>query len=408
MSKVLLGVMMIGRMMANQMFMADQGMVQKTTIGEIDPSVNPSRLDVNVDKDINEKFPNADPFIVMLNQSRTKPVDTTRFEFLDHRPMSWWTHINLLAGYDAAAASMVVDDASIVAPGMIIKIPRTGEEIRIGAVDIDTNTISSLTRGFGSTAAAAIVDDDDIMIMPNAMEEGYTTPMALSTQPEFGYNYVQTVSTPINLSEQADQVALRAGGSERNRLTRDALFQHRTGMERVAIFGERKRATVNNKVVLKTGGIISFLSSNVFNLGGSVLTEYDFDDICEQVFRAGSDTKVLVCGGLMQLAITRFAKERVTVSEDAKSYGLTLKEFTPATGGRLIIAKSKTFEEYYSGYGLIVDMKNVDIRYFNKTNLYKNQQNGTSHEFIDEYACDFGMEVRQESTHGLIKGMKTA
>lgn len=389
-------------------FFATQGRVEKSTIGTVDPNTTPSRLDINCDKEIMELYPNADPFIVLLNKARKKPVDSIRFEWYDSRPMAWWTAINNGAGYADNAVSMVVDDSSVIPVGAIIKIPRTGEEIYVGANNTGTNTISSLVRAVGSTAAAAINDNDDIMVMPNAMADGYTTPGAVSTQPDNAYNYVQTLSTPVNLSEQAEDVAKRAGGSERDRLRREALFQHRTGMERISIFGERAKPTLNSKVVYKTGGINSFISSNVFNLGGAVLTEYDLDDMCEQVFRTGSDTKVLVCGGLMKTAITRFGKERVVVSEKAKSYGLSLYEYQAACGGTLMIAKSQTFNNYYAGWGTIVDVKNVRLRQFNPTRLRPNQQQGTSHEFIDEYQTEFGMEIRLQETHGLIKNMKTS
>jgi hypothetical protein len=384
----------------NLQFFAIQGYVKKATIGSVDTH---SRLDINVDKEIKELYPNADPFIVMLLKARKKPVDTIRFEYYDNRPMAWWTKINNSGGYAAGATSIVIDDASIIAPKAIIKIPRTGEEMRVTAVTLGTNTLT-VTRAYGSTAAAAIVDDDDILIMPNAMEDGYTTPEAVSTQPAMSYNYVQTFNTPVKLSRHAEEVAKRAGKSERGRLTREAMFQHRTGMERITLFSERYADAINQ--IYKTGGIVPQLSSNVFDLGGNILTEYDLDEICEQTFRKGNKTKVLVCGGKMQVAITRFAKERVRVSEAAKKYGLSLYEYQAAGGGVLMLAPSQTFENYYAGWGVIADMKNVDLRMFNDTVVRKDLQAKTDHGHIDEIETEFGVELRLEPTHGLIKNMK--
>lgn len=386
----------------NLQFFANQGMVTKSTIGSVDPVPTGNRLEIRCDKEIAELHPQEDPFIVMLLKARKKPVDTIRYEFYDDEPMAWWTKATTVA--DATATSLTVADASIIAPGMIIKIPRTGEEIRVGAVDTTANKLSSLVRAYGTSSAAAIEADDAILVMPNAMEDGYITPEAISTQPTLHYNYVQTLNTPIKISRHAEEVAKRAGTSERNRLRREALFQHRVGMERIILFGERYHDP--QRQIFKTQGLLSRISTNVFDCNGQGISELDFDDMCIEVLKYGSRTKLFVCGDRFIAKISRFAKERVQVEDGVKAYGLSLLKYTCSSGGSVVLTPSKIFDHYYSGWGFFVDMKNTYLRIFNDTVLRKDLQQKTMHGMIDEYETEFGTEFRLEKTFGVVKNAK--
>jgi hypothetical protein len=387
----------------NLQFFATQGMVTKKTIGSVDPDASGSRLEIRCEKEIAQLDPNEDPFIVMMLQAKKKPVDTIRYEYYDDEPMPWWT--TAAAAAAANAVSLTLADASILTAGQIIKIPRTGEEIRVGAVNADSNAISGLTRGYGSTAAATIVADDDVLVMPNAMEDGYSTPEAISTQPTLLYNYVQTFNTPVKVSNHAEEVALRAGGSERNRLRRSALFQHRLGMERIALFGERFHDAGNG--IYKTGGLLPRITTNVFDFASADITETEFDDCCIEVLRHGSRNKLFVTSDLMIAKVSRFAKERVQVEDGVKAYGLSLSSFRCSSGGKVILTPSRLFENYYAGWGFFVDMKNAHLRMFNDTRLRKDLQPKTVHGKIDEYETEFGTQFRLQKTHGVIKNVKT-
>jgi hypothetical protein len=171
-------------------------------------------------------------------------------------------------------------------------------------------------------------------------------------------------------------------------------------MERQCLFGERKEDTANKRRM--TRGVLKFISTNVYDAGGA-LTEAEFDtSVCETVFKYGSKRKVLVASPRMVSILNGFAKEKLQVSESAKAYGLDLQEYT-SPHGRLIIAPSKTLEQYYAYHSFIVDMMYVWIRPLRDTTLRRNIHAPDVDGFLDEHITEFGFELQLEKAHMTIK-----
>lgn len=359
------------------------------------------RQAIDVTKRIALEAPDESTLMVLLMRARKRPTQHWNVVWYDDRPNGWWTQVNNAAGYNADATNIVVDDASIFAAKDVIKVARTGEQLYVTDVDYDNNTIS-VTRQYGVTAKADLRNDDWLMQMGNAMEENSSAPKPKLAQPVERENYVQTVRTPFDESDLSAVSEVVTSESERKRLRRLKMLEHRLALERIALWGEKKKDTVNKRYL--AGGVVSFISSNVYDADG-LLTEKKFNgDFTEMGFKYGSKSKVLVCGPALGSVINDFAASKIQTSSGESTYGLKLN-YVQTFHGRVYIIVSQTFEHDYESWGVLLDMKHIHYRpqRGRDTKLYTNIQDNDVDGWMDEYRTKFTMQVELEKCHAIIK-----
>jgi len=154
-----------------------------------------AKLKIDMSEKIALLQPSANPLITFLKKAKgnTEVANNPKFSWLEDDLEARWTAINCVAGYADSDVKMVVDDGTIINVGQIIKVPRTGECLRVTVVNPDSDNVNEFTctRAFGTTAAAAIVDDDPIVILGNVNEEGATSPVIHSVSETEVYNYTR-------------------------------------------------------------------------------------------------------------------------------------------------------------------------------------------------------------------------
>ena len=358
------------------------------------------RRDLDVSKEIIRTTPDATPFTIMMLKSRKKPTKSAEFYWWEEDAFAYWTKINNGAGYNDSATDFVVDDETIFAAKDIVKVPRTGEVMLVTSIVASGHHLN-VTRGYGETTAAAILDNDDLVVLGNAMEERSSVPGEKTVQPTKLYNYTQIVRTPFGISGTLDAEQQVTNEQERQRLTRDKSIDHKLALERIMMFGERKQDTSSGKRQT-TRGVEKFIATNVYDAGG-VLTEAEFDlNVCEPVFKYGEPTKVLVASRRMLSIMNGWGKEKLQVSQGAKAYGLNLTEYV-SPHGTLLIAPSRTLEQYYAYHSFVIDMKYVEYKPLRDTKLRRNIQANDVDGFLDEYMTEFGLKFQMEKAHMMIK-----
>lgn len=369
--------------------------------------ISSQRKRFDVDKEIARLVPDVSPFTVFMMRARKQTVDSEKFFWYDEEPAPWWTQIDNVAGYDAVTTSLKVDSVDHISVKDVIKVTRTSEQMFVSAVDRVTKTVT-VVRGYGETAAAAIVDNDWVLKLGNAMEENSLAPEARVDQPTEHYNVTQEIRTPFNGSLKATKIALQTSQNERQRLRRRKGVEHRLELERTLLFGELKDDTTNKRRT--TRGVISFVKEggNVYNVG-KPLTEAEFELICEMAFQYGEGPKLLVACPRIISQINQFSAGKLKTEVGQNTYGVQITTYL-SSHGRLRIVESRTFEKGYDGYGVIVDMSNIKYRPLNgcDTKLDINLQENDRHGWLDEYWTEFGVEVHLAKTHTLITGVTAA
>lgn len=353
------------------------------------------RRDIDVSDKIARYIPNANPWLVMSLQSRKKSTTDYEFKWWEEDVYGYWTKVN--GTQTDVDTTIEVDDGTLFAAKDIAKVPSTGEIMFVSSVAGNNLTV---VRGYGETAAAAIADDADIVCLGNAMEERSGAPGEKLKQPTKVYNYCGIMRTPFGSSGTVEASRQVTTEQERTRLTRSKGIDHRLAIERQFLFGERKDDTTNKRRM--TRGLEKWITTNVYDAGGT-LTETEFDqNVCEPVFKYGSDTKVLIACRRLVSIINGWGKEKLQISQDTKAYGLKLTEYI-SPHGTLIIAPSKALEQYYAYHSFIVDMDKIFIRVLRDTQLRRNIHANDVDGFLDEYLSELGLQVELEKCHAMIK-----
>jgi hypothetical protein len=367
-------------------------------------NINQARRVVDMSKNIALLEPDAAPLTVLMKNIASEQCISPKFEWLEAELGARWDAVNNAAGYNSAATDIVVDTSQLFMIGDILKVPRTGECMLITNITAGTNTLT-VTRGYGETAAAALVDDDPLVMVGSASAEGAGKRTHKNTNETNMHNFTQIFKTTISLTGTADASKLY-GGKDRNWQRKVKGIEHLVDMERAFLFGERKEDTSGSTPKRTTRGLLKFLTQNNVDAGGA-LTEWEFETFCQKVFRYGSKKKLLLASPLLVSVINTFAKNRLQMVPQDKTYGISITRYLSAHG-ELNIAKHNLLEgAIYGGYGIAIDPENIKYRFLEgrDTKLRTDIQQNDADAFEDEYLTEAGIQAMHPASHGVLTGV---
>lgn len=350
--------------------------------------------------------PDAAPLSVILMKLRKKVTENPKFEWLEDDLQARWDAINYGSGYASGDTSLVVDNGGYFAIDDVVKVTRTGECLLVTGVSTNTLTV---TRAFGETVAAAIVDNDPLVIIGNAHEEGSSDPTAKSIQESACYNYTQIFRTPFGVTRTENKSKMY-GGNDLSYQRKKKGIEHRVDLERAFLFGERKELTTGTHYRRATRGVLKFLSTNVTNINGA-LAKADLDDVCKDIFQYGSTKKTMFCSGTVLQAISTIAGQVLQTVPTDKTFGIAIQKYI-SPFGELNLVHHRLLEgsASYDGHAIILDLANLWYRPLAdsdtklKTNIQDNDEDGER----DEYLTEAGLQLELEKTHGYIYGVTGA
>ena len=326
-----------------------------------------------------------------------------------------WSTVNHGAGYDAAATSIVVSLASIFTKYDLVKVVRTGEIMRINAAVDYSGKALTVTRGAGATAAAAINDTDDLLLISSAYEEGAAKGISNQTKLTKVTNYTQIFKTAFSLTGTEDNSSTYPGqtaGSEKKRLRTKNGIEHAKKIERAYLFGEKKETTgPDGKPLRFTGGIIEGIvaAGNVVDMADEEMTKEDFISFLSLYgFKYGSKEKLFLCGSTILAAIDGFADTKLELTTSDKTYGVEVRKWV-SSFGTLNIVLHPMFDGAYAGYGVILDMETIKHRPLQNrdTVLQTNIQDAGDDEVTDQYMTETGLARVNFQKNALIKNVGT-
>lgn len=364
------------------------------------------RLVIDMSEKIAELEPNKSPLITLTKKMKKKrTVDRPEYDWMEQDPGNRWDAINNTTGYLATDTELVVDNAGYFRAGDIVKVPSTSEVMLVTAVADATETLT-VSRGWGGSTAAALNDDDPLVILGNANEEGAKLREIKTKEPVKKTNYTQILRTPVGVTNTL-QATKTYGPKAMNWYRHLDGINHAVDMERTMWFGKKGKDIHNGKPRRTTGGVLDFLTDNVLDVSSSSLTEQAFSEWLEDVFRYGASEKILFACDRLCTIIDLWAQGKLKTVPGEKSYGVAIKEYI-STHGKLYIAKNKLFEgAVYGGMGVVLDMENLAYCPLKgrDTKLLTNRQDNDEDSQKDEYLSEFGVEVRLPKTHAIIKGV---
>jgi len=362
------------------------------------------RRPLDVADKIAELEPDKSPLVVLLSKLRKKVTYDPQFRALEDSLKARWDAVNHAAGYTAGDTSIVVDNGSYFTKYDVIQDTDTGEQMLVTAVNTSTNTLTVI-RGFGTTSAGNISDDDKLLIMGNAFMEGEDPISPNVSNVTYVDNYTQIFRTPFDVTKTLNATRLY-GGNERDRLRRKMAIEHLKGIELQFWFGEKKEDnTSGNNVRRTTAGVKSRISTNVTNVGGN-LTETAWEAWLRKCFRYGSSDKIVFACPLIISAVSVWAAGKLRMLPSDQTYGIHIMEYL-SPHGRVRLVNHVLFEQGYDGYAFCIDMDNIWYRPLNgrDTKLLRDIQNPGADKILDEYLTEAGLQLDLEKTHGMMYGV---
>ena len=371
-------------------------------------NINQDRRVVDMGKKIALLEPNKSPLITLTKRLSTKPTINPIFHWLEDELQAKWSKVST-AEANVAATDLVVSDIELFRVGFLVKVPRTGEIMRVTDVTASTDTIT-VKRSFGTTAAAAILQNDPIVILGSAEAEGglATTPLSVVTSTVF--NYTQIFKTAVQLSKTQEASELY-GGSDRAYQRLKKGIEHAVDLERAAWFGEKAEDNTGSTPVRSTGGVMSFIETNAVSYDASdSLTEDNFEkEFLEGLFRYGSSKKTLFASSRVISVINSWGREKIQTVTGEETYGLKIYRYISAHG-ELNIVKHQLFEgAVYGKMGVALDLDAGEVAWRplsgRDTKLRTGIEPNDADYYLDEYITEGGFQIKLPKVHGIIENV---
>jgi hypothetical protein len=348
--------------------------------------------------------PDAAPLTVITKKINKRATGNPLFKWQEDELDPRYDRINNGAGYASGATSLVVDNAAYFEVQQIVHVTRTKENIRVTAVNTGTNTLT-VVRGIGSTAAA-LVDNDELLIANTAQPEGDSSRTARTRNSTTVTNYTQIFRKPWDVTgtdlysefeadDDWDLQALKAG------------IEHKKDIEYALMTGSPSEDT-SSGVRRTTGGFRYFVTTNATDAGGT-FTETELFGALRPMFRYGAKEKWGVASQLVVDVLNSFPRGKLEVQQSASTFGLRVMQYLSPHGTLNVVTHYLLEGDTLGGQMWVLDTDVVQYRYLaNKkrgsrdTHINKEIQSNDVDGRKDEYLTECGLSFGLEKRHGFV------
>lgn len=366
--------------------------------------ITQARRVVDMAREVALLQPSESPLVVILKRAkgRRRNAINPKFSWLEDQLKTRTARVEGAQTSGDATIEVEAGQGARFKVNDVVRNTATGENFLVTAVAGDALTV---TRAFGETAAAAMSDADELVILGSAYTEGAGLGTEQYFDPTEQYNYTQIFRTTWAITGTLDASELYGGKDRRHQQKMNGI-QHLVDMERSFLFGERKEDTSGAQPRRTTRGLLKWIATHVKDAGGT-LTEMELEKFAEDLFAEGSDEKLAFCSPRALSVVNQFAHGKLQTRPKEKSFGLQVQDYVTAHGVLLLIPHPLLTGVEYGDYMVVVDPENIRYRPLQgrDTVLREEVQNPGDDKVQDEYLTEAGLEVRLEQTHGIIKNI---
>jgi hypothetical protein len=369
-----------------------------------------SEREVDMDRKIGLKETDNAQFMTILR--KLPSVDATQVEVRWLEDQLFPNRTTLAASATSAASSIDVatDTGAYFRVGDIIYVEVSGEKLSVTGI---TSDAVGVTRSIGGVAAASAQTGVGVVIVGNASAQGADTGTLKSTDRVLGYNYTQIFRNPFGFTGTDAEIALY-GADDPEREAAKKRIEHKRSLESAVWVGGREftSATPSSKGYM--GGILEFLSTNVYT-GFGALSLTGFDLRIQSILQDGDMNKVIFAAPTPARGLSHlFASNWQQAENDDVLYGAKVSAWlNGAYGERLpVIVKREWGSHGATGYGLggaifVLDLGNIKRRPMRNrdTKLLPNRQGNGEDKVVFDYLTEMSLEVKNETTHGAFFGV---
>jgi hypothetical protein len=353
--------------------------------------------------------PNKTALTLFLSRlKKGKQAMSTEPMAFEQRRIPDSTLIDNSGGYAAGATSIKVDDdtAQYAAPNYTVEVIRTGEHLLVTAIDTSAHTWT-VTRGHAGTTAAAINDNDRLLIISGAAAEGSGANNSKSVLKDRVSNYLQIFrGDPFGMTRTMKQVTERGGtyaGNEWENQKREFALYHAVNNEKAYLWGKKHEITSGNTPQRFCGGVHEFISTNVSDFSGT-LSLAALGEAMVAPGQHGSQRKVGLCSYRGFEEINQLAHDKIRITPATTSYGLRLA-MLELSAQSIMLVPHKLFTDVREDTMYVLDMANFEERVLQPTILTMDIQNNDVDATQAEYLKEATIERLLEETHARIDNL---
>lgn len=357
--------------------------------------------------------PDLSKFTHFLMQLKDETVVDPKFNQFEDEDIPLWSQVNggtLTSG----TTTIDVDDGTVFFADARVLNPRTTEVFLVGAVS--SNQLTGCTRGHSGTSAAALLDNDYLLVLGEIVYEMDTVGTVRSTVPTTVYNYCQTFRKAWSASGRDLQTQKRTINDD----VRDkdlALRNLKRDMEHAFRFQARYTTGSGSTTQMYTGGFEYFVTTNVYQANGQ-LTEPFMLAVCKDLFAVGTASKKLGFAGpeaMAQLAALGMLADTIISADDKDRnwLGMDIRQFI-SPFGIIDFVWDKTLVNGYADRVHLVDIDHIGLVTMRGRGLNHRMFSGRNENdptFLDgsigEWLADRGLKISNERVHAVVKGVTT-
>lgn len=275
-----------------------------------------------------------------------------------------------------ATSFTVVATANII-KGMILYNPTTRENILVSAAVVDGATSITVTRAFGTVAAAAVANAEVLYVVGNAFEEASVRPQGILIVPTRVINYTQIFRNTWLVSGTSEATSFIAGGSADAESKSDCAMLHAVDIEKALLFGQLFAGTQGGYPIRSMDGLINRVivaaAGNVTTLGST--TNYtQLEAALDPAFNQVTDPKnpnerLFFTGGTMRRVLHNIFRlnSQYMINDQVTDWGLQFDTFK-IPRGRFNIVEHSLLNAFgpsaaWSKYGIGIDLTSFGMAY---------------------------------------------
>ena len=352
--------------------------------------------------------PESNPLTLLSRAMGKERRGDPKYNWIEQASEARFDAINNGAGYADSATSLVVDNGAYFAEHFIFQVTRTGENIRVVSVSGNTLTV---VRSVGDTAAAAIVDNDELYIIGIAQPEGDTSRPSRSNNPTKLTNYMQIQREPWDITGTALSSQNQTAPHDWTLQEKWHGIEHAKNIELTALLGDSSEDTSGSQPRRTTKGVVKHITTNVTDASGA-LSETEFNTFTRSMARYGARNRTLFASALVTGVLNTFATGKLQTAPGNTTYGLNVMHYV-SNFGRLDVVYHPLLEgATYGGYALALDMSEVKYVYLGggpggdrDTHINRNIQEPDRDGRKDELLTECGIVLGHEKKHGKLIGV---
>lgn len=282
-------------------------------------------------------FPNGScPLFGLTGLTKKGTAKATTHGYFTKTMVFPFAQINAGAGYAAGIAVFAVDSSAGLLPKQVLHVARTRENMRI--ISVDSAVQITVQRGFGRIAAAALVDDDKLIVVGTAFEEGSARPLARSITMVHVSTFTQIFRNAWALTDTARAFYTSMPGvSNVAENKEDCMMFHGTEIESALFFGQATMDTTGATPLHSTQGVIDAMEQHAplnTNTAGATTTYPQLVDLVEPAFKysanIGTGKERTLFGGMTAVRVLNDIGRKsgmVQMSQEETSFGMMFTRF---------------------------------------------------------------------------------